>query len=117
MTIISMKTNLNKTLTLFLRKVNINEGLISSEIIFEMKDRHAYSIGSNPSKDKMRNLYSLAGELKAKAQEIQATLQQESLPPTYDPAQKLEQLKKMLDIGLISQSEYDLKKAEILSRI
>ena len=34
-----------------------------------------------------------------------------------DPMEKLSKLKKMLDAGLIEQSEYDAKKAEILSAI
>jgi hypothetical protein len=36
--------------------------------------------------------------------------------PTEDPMQKLQQLKGLLDQGLISQQEYDTKKADILSR-
>jgi hypothetical protein len=100
-----------------LRKVNIKEGLLSSEIVFEMKDRYSYSIGSNRDKDQIRKLYSLAGELKAKVQEPQGIVQLESIPPTHDPVQKLKQLKDMLDTGLISQSEYDSKKADILSKM
>lgn len=34
-----------------------------------------------------------------------------------DPVQKLKQLKDMLDASLISQEEYDSKKADILSRM
>ncbi len=34
-----------------------------------------------------------------------------------DPVEKLEQLKRMLDVGLISVQEYEAKKKEILSRI
>jgi hypothetical protein len=34
-----------------------------------------------------------------------------------DPTEKLAQLKKMLDWGLITQSEYDTKKTEILSKM
>ena len=37
--------------------------------------------------------------------------------PAEDPVETLGKLKKMLDAGLISQSEYDAKKAEILSRM
>ena len=36
---------------------------------------------------------------------------------TEDPMETLAKLKKMLDAGLIEQSEYDAKKAEILSRM
>jgi hypothetical protein len=34
-----------------------------------------------------------------------------------DPVARLKQLKAMLDADLISQAEYDTKKAEILSRM
>ena len=34
-----------------------------------------------------------------------------------DPVEVLGKLKKMLDAGLIDQSEYDMKKAEILKRM
>lgn len=37
--------------------------------------------------------------------------------PQEDPVQKLTQLKQMLDADLISQDEYDAKKAEILSKM
>jgi len=36
---------------------------------------------------------------------------------TEDPVETLAKLKRMLDADLINQSEYDAKKAEILSRI
>ncbi len=38
-------------------------------------------------------------------------------PAAEDPMETLTKLKKMLDAGLIEQSEYDAKKAEILSRM
>ncbi|MBR2972151.1 MAG: SPFH domain-containing protein [Clostridia bacterium] len=37
--------------------------------------------------------------------------------PEQDPMEVLSKLKKMLDMGLIEQSEYDAKKAEILSKM
>jgi len=40
-----------------------------------------------------------------------------STAPSEDPMETLGKLKKMLDAGLIEQSEYDAKKAEILSRM
>jgi cytoskeletal protein CcmA (bactofilin family) len=40
-----------------------------------------------------------------------------SLEPSGDAAQKLAQLKAMLDQGLLSEAEYETKKAEILSRL
>jgi hypothetical protein len=40
-------------------------------------------------------------------------------PPAVeeDPVIKLKKLKEMLDLGLIEQTEFDAKKAEIMSRI
>lgn len=38
-------------------------------------------------------------------------------PAAEDPLEVLSKLKKLLDAGLIEQSEYDAKKAEILSRM
>jgi hypothetical protein len=38
-------------------------------------------------------------------------------PVQEDPVQKLKQLKSMLDAELISQDEYDQKKADILSQM
>ena len=38
-------------------------------------------------------------------------------PAAEDPMEVLGKLKKMLDAGLIEKSEYDAKKAEILSRM
>ena len=37
--------------------------------------------------------------------------------PTDDPLQKMKQLKGMLDAGLINESEYNTKKADLLSRM
>jgi membrane protease subunit (stomatin/prohibitin family) len=34
-----------------------------------------------------------------------------------DPVSKLKKLKDMLDLGLIEQTEYDAKKAEIMSKL
>ncbi len=45
------------------------------------------------------------------------TSKTESKSSTEDPIETLNKLKKMLDAGLIDQSEYDAKKAEILSRM
>jgi hypothetical protein len=50
-------------------------------------------------------------EPKASAPEVSAS------PAQGDPVQRLKKLKDMLDAGLISQAEYDSKKAEILSKM
>lgn len=48
---------------------------------------------------------------------MQQPAQQAAQPAAEDPMETLGKLKKMLDAGLIEQSEYDAKKAEILSRM
>ena len=37
--------------------------------------------------------------------------------PAEDPMAKLKQLKELLDIGALSQEEYDAKKAELIARM
>ena len=51
------------------------------------------------------------------AQQMFAPMQNAAQPTQEDPVEVLTKLKKMLDAGLIEQSEYDAKKAEILSRM
>lgn len=46
-----------------------------------------------------------------------ATPAQSSAPVAPSPVEKLKQLKEMLDVGLISQTDFDTKKAEILSEM
>ncbi len=46
-----------------------------------------------------------------------APIQQENQSAQEDPMETLGKLKKMLDAGLIEQSEYDAKKAEVLGRM
>ncbi len=47
----------------------------------------------------------------------QAAGAQQAAPSSADPVQALQKLKQMLDSGLITQQEYDAKKADILSRL
>lgn len=51
------------------------------------------------------------------APEDSGTAQQSSQSTAEDPMDTLAKLKKMLDAGLIEQSEYDAKKAEVLNRM
>lgn len=51
------------------------------------------------------------------APEDSGTAQQSSQSTAEDPMETLAKLKKMLDAGLIEQSEYDAKKAEVLNRM
>jgi membrane protease subunit (stomatin/prohibitin family) len=48
----------------------------------------------------------------------QTPVQQPGAAPTgEDPVTRIKQLKEMLDLGVISQGEFDAKKQEILSRM
>jgi len=47
----------------------------------------------------------------------QKSASQDETPASNDPVARIKQLKEMLDLGAISQTEYDLKKQEILSRM
>jgi len=48
---------------------------------------------------------------------MSGAMAQPAAPTVADPTEKLAQLKKMLDGGLITQAEYDTKKGEILSKM
>ena len=56
----------------------------------------------------------MAGGAFANQQGAQQNTQGQATPPAADPMSKLSQLKKMLDNQLITQEEYDAKKADIL---
>jgi membrane protease subunit (stomatin/prohibitin family) len=56
------------------------------------------------------------------AQQMFAPVQQQPTTPTQnaaadDPVATLKKLKDMLDLGLISQSDFDTKKTEIMNRL
>ena len=46
-----------------------------------------------------------------------ASIQATDPQPADDPLQKMKQLKGMLDAGLITESEYNTKKADLLSKM
>ena len=102
-----------------IRNVNMKEGLLGGEMEFEMVGGLDSEI-LYMSKDTVRKMYTIVRELVAKAHESlqqQAIVQQVSAVSQGDSMAKLKQLKDMLDAGLISQSEYDSKKTDILSRM
>jgi membrane protease subunit (stomatin/prohibitin family) len=61
------------------------------------------------------NLGAMMGQ--SLGQSLQGQGQQQAAAPREDPLQTLKKLKEMLDHGLITQAEYDTKKAEILARM
>ncbi|VVB64859.1 Uncharacterised protein [uncultured archaeon] len=76
-------------------------------------------IGGSRSKGKVTISYVRTPEWLEKNKK-QTAVSQPSAPiasPKDDPMQKLESLKRMLDEGLITQKEYDAKKADLLSKM
>lgn len=102
-----------------LHNVSMKEGLVGGDIKFEMIGDHEIKFENIP-KDKVREMYALAKEMKEKAHVSSKTvlMQQPVVAPAQeDPVAKLKQLKEMLDAGLVSQEEYDKTKAAVLARM
>jgi hypothetical protein len=102
-----------------LHNVSMKEGLVGGDIKFEMLGDHEIKFENIP-KDKVREMYALAKEMKEKAHVSSKTvvMQQPAVAPVQeDPVAKLKQLKEMLDADLVSQEEYDKTKATVLARM
>ncbi len=104
-----------------LNNVSMKEGLLTGDIKFEMDDDHEIKFENLP-KNKIREIYALAKEIKERAHISSKTvvMQQPVAAPASvreDPVAKLKQLKEMLDAGLVSQEEYDKTKAAILAKM
>jgi hypothetical protein len=112
--------------------VNLKEGFMGAKLTFDATGRKM-SIDKLP-KSEARKAYSIAQEKEQEAAEIRRHRQMQedsakaghiligsgssgtpSSTSTDDPMAKLTKLKNMFDAGLITQEEYDKKKAEILS--
>ena len=126
-----------------LGNAKLSEGVITSTLSFTTPNG-LMTLGHLP-KAQARKLYAFAQEMEEKALEERRLRQMEEMragaggivfqggmpTPTYqtpitttapttasvqdDPMQKLKKLKEMLDAGLITQEEYDTKKANILA--
>jgi len=118
-----------------LRDARLKEGITRATLTFQTVKGRTIAIEGLP-KNEARRLYAIAQEQEEKVLEERRQREMEekraaaggvylhgapvaapALPPQEDPVQKLKQLKDMLDTGLISQEEYDSKKADILSRM
>lgn len=115
-----------------LYNVIVKEGLLGSEIEFKIAGDREIEV-ENVAKDDARKMSSIAMEMKDRAAGASTkpgaiipsntSVSQPPLPAASpritveDPVQKLKQLKEMLDAGLITATEYESKKSEILSRI
>ncbi|MCX6678988.1 MAG: PH domain-containing protein [Methanothrix sp.] len=112
--------------------VKLNEGIMGAKLTFEAKN-NKITVDKLP-KTEARKAYSIAQEKEQEANENrrQRQMQEDSAkaghivvgnvgagnqPTTVadDPMAKLTKLKNMFDAGLITQEEYDKKKAEILA--
>ena len=117
-----------------LREVQLQENMIGATISFLTTGGESVTLDYLP-KSQARQLYRIAQEQEEamleerrhrmmeekRAGTSSIVVQTANLPspapsaaPQVDPVQKLQQLKQMLDAGLIAQSEYDAKKADIL---
>jgi hypothetical protein len=117
--------------------VHMSEQMLSATITCQIVGGKKLSIDSIPKKQ-ARKIYAYAQEIEERMHEerrkrdmeerraaaggvvIQSPMQQAPSPQataTVDPMEVLGKLKKMLDAGLIEQSEYNSKKAEILSKM
>ncbi len=112
-----------------LENVKLNEGLMGAKLAFEAKGQKI-TVDKLPKGD-ARKAYSIAQEREQEAIETrrQRQMQEDSAkaghivvgnvgpgtPSADDPMAKLTKLKNLFDAGLITQDEYDKKKAEILS--
>jgi len=122
-----------------LQDARLQEGARTATLTMKTVAGASISIGHLP-KNQARRLYSYAQEMEEGMREERriremeqsraaaggvilqagATVPSAQAPqplPQEDPMQKLTQLKQMLDADLISQDEYDAKKAEILSKM
>ena len=111
--------------------VKLNEGIMGAKLIFESCSQKI-TVDKLP-KSEARKAYSMAQEKEQEGSETrrQRQMQENSAKAghivvgnvgagtpsatTDDPMAKLTKLKNMFDAGLITQEEYDKKKAEILS--
>jgi hypothetical protein len=117
--------------------VHMSEQMLSATITCTITGGNKLEIDSIPKKQ-ARKIYTYAQEVEERMHEerrarsmeemragaggvvIQSPMnapQQAVVPPTEDPVATLGKLKQMLEAGYIEASEYEIKKAEILSKM
>jgi hypothetical protein len=117
--------------------VHMSEQMLSATITCQIVGGKKLAIDSIPKKQ-ARKIYAYAQEIEERMHDerrnrdmeerraaaggvvIQSPMQQAPVPQaatTDDPLEVLGKLKKMLDAGLIEQSEFDSKKADVLSKM
>lgn len=90
------------------KSVSINEGLLTSSIHLDMKEFDDINTMPLP-KGEAKKMFAVIREMQDAVQKAPSDVQ--------TPTQKLKYLKEMLDEGLLTQAEYDTKKADLLSRM
>lgn len=121
-----------------LRDARLEEGILDSKV--SLRTTEGLTLGmEHLHKTAARRVYSLAQQMEERMIEERRTREMEEkraaaggisigaaaaaaqhatpAVPKDDPLEKLSQLKKMLDAGLITQQEYDAKKADLLARM
>ncbi len=113
--------------------IHIKEGIVGAGISVRGNNGHTEVIDHLPKKQ-ARCVYRVGQQREEEMREFRRTRKMEEdrnaaggvtvnaaigtpAPATADPMAKLQQLKAMLDGGLIEQAEFDAKKAEILSQM
>jgi hypothetical protein len=110
-----------------LADVILNEGMIRSTVTFKPKAGIVLEMRDMP-KQQARRLYAIAMEREDYDRELQRQHEvdlfiqqqnaaQEREAAKNDPLKAMQQLKDLLDAGMISQSEYDTKRQAILERL
>lgn len=116
-----------------LKDVDLKEDVIGSTVTLHTVDEKELSVGFLP-KTQARRIYAIAQEMEEEMLEERRRRDMEEkraaaggiyMPGSTaavaasreDPVEALKQLKRLLDAGLITQQEYDVKKEEILLRM
>lgn len=120
-----------------LREAHLKEGVLRAELSFRTIHNDFVALDNLP-KEQARKLYRISQEIEEQMIEERRQREMEErragasqiifqgTPTNFQPAQtasandpmtKLKQLKEMLDAGLITQTEFDSKKSEILSQM
>jgi hypothetical protein len=120
-----------------LRDAQLKEGIFGAKLTFKTTSGASVAIDYLP-KAQARKLYALAQRMEERVREERRTRELEemrakaggvvlhgagtvpspqSLPPDEAPIQRLKALKEMFEADLISTSEYDAKRAEIISKM
>lgn len=116
-----------------LKDVDLKEDVIGSTVTLHTVDDKALSVGFLP-KTQARRIYAIAQEMEEEMLEERRRRDMEEkraaaggiyMPGSNmaaaaareDPVEALKQLKRLLDAGLITQQQYDVKKEEILLRM